>query len=252
MKKNNLLAVACALLLGSVCATPLRAQESGNWSMTVGADAVSHYLWRGMELAGPSLQPSAYFDYEKGDWAVSIGAWGTKSLYENRYGEHYSELDFSVEASWRNLTLSLTDYGEGEYFGPWQEGHFLDFGISYTLSENIPVTFSWYSIINQTFEGSLDGGGFDWAAAFPSYFEVAYDFSVGVVDFSAAAGLWPYQSSYYENDDFGICNLNLSAGYEFEFDHGGTLPVAAQIMYNPTWNEFFWGLSVGYYFSLDF
>lgn len=247
MKKNNLLVIACALLLGSVGTTPLRAQESGDWSMTVGADAVSHYLWRGMNLAGPSIQPSAYFDYERGDWAVSLGAWATKSFLK----DDYNELDLSVEASWRNLTVSLTDYGEGEYFGPWQDGHFLDFGLSYTLSENIPVTFSWYSIINQTFEGSMDGGGFDWAGAFPSYFEVAYDFSISVVDFSVAAGLFPYGSVYYENDDFGICNLNLIAGHEFELSHGGTLPVAAQVMYNPMWKDFFWGVSVGYYFSLD-
>lgn len=247
MKKNNVLVIACALLLGSVCITPLRAQESGDWSMTVGADVVSHYLWRGMNLAGPSIQPSAYFDYEKGDWAVSLGLWGTKSFLKN----DYNELDLSVEATWRNLTLSLTDYGEGEYFGPWQDGHFLDFGLSCTLSENIPVTFSWYSIVNQTFEGSMDGGGFDWADAFPSYFEVSYEFPVSVVDCSVAAGLWPYASGYYENDAFGICNLQFSAGHEFEFNHGGTLPVAAQIMYNPTWNEFFWGVSVGYYFSLD-
>ena len=121
-----------------------------------------------------------------------------------------------------------------------------------TLSENIPLTLSWYSIVNQTFEGSMDGGGFDWAAAFPSYVEAAYDFSVSAIDFSVAVGLWPYASPYYENEGFGVCNLNLSAGHEFEFNHGGTLPVAAQIMYNPTWNEFFWGVSVGYYFTLDF
>ena len=250
MKKKNVLLVVCALLLG-VFSAPLRAQERGDWSMTVGADAVSHYLWRGMELGGPSVQPSLYFDYGKGDWAVSLGLWGTRSLFANRYGEHYGELDLSIEASWRNFTLSLADYGEGRYFGPWQEGHFLDFGLSYTLSENIPVTLSWYSIVNQTFEGSLDGGGFDWAAAFPSYFEVAYDFSLSVVDFSVAAGMFPFASGYYENDAFGICNLHLSAGHEFEFQHGGTLPMAAQIMYNPVFNEFFWGLSVGYYFSLD-
>lgn len=250
MKKKNVLLVVCALLLG-VFSAPLRAQERGDWSMTVGADAVSHYLWRGMELGGPSVQPSLYFDYGKGDWAVSLGLWGTRSLLANRYGEHYGELDLSIEASWRNFTLSLADYGEGRYFGPWQEGHFLDFGFSYTLSENIPVTLSWYSIVNQTFEGSLDGGGFDWAAAFPSYFEVAYDFSLSVVDFSVAAGMFPFASGYYENDAFGICNLHLSAGHEFEFQHGGTLPMAAQIMYNPVFNEFFWGLSVGYYFSLD-
>lgn len=252
MKKNNVLVIACALLLGMSSMTPLCAQERGNWSMTVGADAVSHYLWRGMELGGPSIQPSAYFDYEEGDWAVSLGLWGTKSVFKNRYGEHYNELDLSVEASWRTLTLSLSDYGEGEYFGPWQEGHFLDLGLSWTLSENIPLTLSWYSIVNQTFEGSMDGGGFDWAAAFPSYVEAAYDFSVSAIDFSVAVGLWPYASPYYENEGFGVCNLNLSAGHEFEFNHGGTLPVAAQIMYNPTWNEFFWGVSVGYYFTLDF
>ena len=245
MKKNNFLAIACALLLGSV-STPLRAQESGEWSMTVGADAVSSYLWRGMNLAGPSIQPSAYFDYEKGDWAVSLGAWATKSFLK----DDYDEWDLSVEATWRNITLSLANYSE--YYGEGDKGNYLDFGVSLTLSENIPVTFSWYSIINQFDEGFMDGGsGFDWQAAFPGYFEVAYDFSVSVVDFTVAAGLWPYESEYYENEDFGICNLNLSAGHEFELKHGATLPVSAQFMYNPAWDGFFWGVSVGYYFSLD-
>ena len=245
MKKKDILLIACALLLGSV-STPLRAQESGNWSMTVGADAVSSYLWRGMNLAGPSIQPSAYFDYEKGDWAVSLGAWGTKSLLK----DDYDEWDLSIEATWRNITLSLANYNE--YYSPGDKGNYLDLGASLTLSEDIPVTFSWYSIINTT-EGSMDGGnGFDWQAAFPSYFEVAYDFSLSVVDFTLAAGLWPYGSGYYENDSFGICNLNLIAGHEFELKHGATLPVSAQVMYNPTWNQCFWGVSIGYYFTLDF
>ena len=248
MKKNNLLAIVCTLLLGGAVVAPLGAQERGNWSMTVGADAVSSYLWRGMGLAGPSIQPSAYFDYERGDWAVSLGAWGTKSLLK----DDYNELDFSVEASWRNLTLTVIDYGES-YTVPWQEGHYLDFGLSYTLSENVPITLSWYSIVNQTFEGGVDGGsGFDWAGAFPSYFEVAYDFSLSVVDFSVAVGGIPFASEYYESDVAGISNLNLTAGHEFEFEHGGSLPVSAQVMYNPMANDFFWGVSVGYYFSLDF
>lgn len=246
MKKNNLLVIACALLLGSVGTTPLRAQESGDWSMTVGADAVSHYLWRGMNLAGPSIQPSAYFDYERGDWAVSLGAWGTKSFLK----DDYNELDLSVEASWRNLTVSLANYRE--YYGAEFDDNYLDFGISLTLSEDIPATFSWYSVVNHFTDGFLDGGsGFDFAAAFPSYFEVAYDFSISVVDFSVAAGLLPFAADYYGNEDFGPCNLHLIAGHEFELSHGGTLPVAAQVMYNPMWKDFFWGVSVGYYFSLD-
>lgn len=246
MKKKDILLIACALLLGSA-SIPLCAQESSNWSMTVGADATSSYLWRGMSLAGPSIQPSAYFDYEKGDWAVSIGTWGSKSLLK----DNYDEWDLSIEAAWRNITLSLANYSE--YYGMGDKGNYLDLGVSLTLSEDIPVTFSWYSIINQTAEGAMDGGsGFDWKAAFPSYFEVAYDFSLSVVDFTLAAGLWPYGSSYYGNDSFGICNLNLIAGHEFELKHGATLPVSAQVMYNPTWNECYWGVSIGYYFTLDF
>ena len=107
MKKSNVLAIFCALLIGMV-STPLRAQESGEWSMTVGADATSSYLWRGSKLAGPSIQPSVYFDYEKGDWAVSLGTWASKALLK----DEYNEFDLSVDATWRNITLSLANYRE--------------------------------------------------------------------------------------------------------------------------------------------
>ena len=232
MKKNNVLAMACALLLGMSSVAPLCAGERGDWSMTVGADAVSSYLWRGANSAGPSIQPSAYFDYEKGDWAVSMGAWGSKSFVKG----DYNEFDLSVEATWRNITLSLANYSE--FYGAEFDDNYLDLGLSYTLSEDVPVTFSWYSVLNQP--------------ALPSYFEVAYDFSVSVVDFSVAAGVLPFASDYYGSKGFGVCNLNLSAGHEFEFEHGGSMPVSAQVVYNPMWNDFFWGVSVGYYFSLDF
>lgn len=244
MKKNNLLAIACALLLGSSVA-PLRAQESGDWSMTVGADATSSYLWRGMNLAGPSLQPSVYFDYEKDDWAVSLGTWASKSLIKG----DYNEWDFSVEATWRNITLSLANYRE--YYGAEFDDNYLDLGLSFTLSEDIPVTFSWYSIINQYESAALIPSGYRWNEAFPSYFEVAYDFSLSEVDFTVAAAVLPFAADYYGNDDFGVCNLNITAGYEFEFDNGATLPMSGQVMYNPMWNECFWGVSVGYYFSVD-
>ena len=234
MKKNNVLAVLSALLLGMSSAAPLGAQERGDWSMTVGVDAVSKSLWRGMDLGGPSIQPTGTFDYEKGDWAICLGFWGTKTIV----GDPYSELDLFVEASWKNLTLSLTDYGYDRYFGPWRDWHDLDLGLSYTLSEEVPVTFSWYSVLNQP--------------ALPSYFEVNYDFSVSVVDFSVAAGVLPFASDYYGSEGFSVCNLNLSVGHEFEFEHGGSLPVSAQVMYNPMWKDFFWSVSVGYYFSLDF
>lgn len=249
MKRIHVLASLCAILLGASSIAPLSAQERGQWSLSVGADAASVNLWRGIAGGGLCLQPSAYFDYAQGDWTVSLGSWATTSMTKGRYGDHYDEWDLSAEASWRGLTLSLANYNE--YYDRAFGGSFLDLGLSLTLSENVPVTFSWYTILNKYHEAALIPSGYRWSEAFPSYFEVAYDFSLSVVDFSVAAGMLPFASGYYENDSFGICNLYLSAGHEFEFQHGGTLPVAAQLMYNPMGGEFFWGLSVGYYFSLD-
>ena len=246
MKKSHVLAKVCAILLGISAATPLCAQESGEWSMTVSADVVSNYLWRGSSLAGPSIQPSTYFDYEKGDWAVSLGAWGTKSFLK----DDYNEWDLSIEATWRNITLSLANYSE--YYGAELDDNYIDLGVSLTLSENIPITFSWYSIINQYDNAALIPSGYRWNKAFPSYFEVTYDFSVSVVDFTIAAGMLPFVTGYYENEDYGICNLSLNAGHEFELNDSSVLPISAQFVYNPMERAFFWGLSVGYYFSLDF
>jgi hypothetical protein len=245
MKKSHVLAKVCAILLGISTATPLCAQESGEWSMTVSADVVSNYLWRGSSLAGPSIQPSTYFDYEKGDWAVSLGAWGTKSFLK----DDYNEWDLSIEATWRNITLSLANYSE--YYGAELDDNYIDLGVSLTLSENIPITLSWYSIINQYDNAALIPSGYRWSEAFPSYFEVAYDFSLSVVDFTATIGMLPFASEYYGNEEFGICNLNLSAGHEFELTNGTTIPVSCQLMYNPIYKKTYWGVSVGYYFSLD-
>jgi hypothetical protein len=81
---------------------------------------------------------------------------------------------------------------------------------------------------------------------------VAYDFSLSVVDFTATVGALPFASEYYGAESYGLCNMSFVAGHEFEFEHGGSLPISAQVMYNPAWEAFSWGVSVGYYFSLDF
>ena len=150
------------------------------------------------------------------------GAWASKSFVKG----DYNEFDLSVEATWRNIAVSLANYRE--YYGAAFDDNYLDFGLSYTLSEDVPVTFSWYSIVNHLDGGIWDGSNrFHWVDAFPSYFEVTYDFSLSVVDFTVAAGLLPFASDYYSNDNFGPCNLNVVAGHEFEFKHGGALPVSA-------------------------
>lgn len=232
MKINKIFAIAFAFICLLGTSANVKAQESSTLSMTVGADVTNKYLWRGMELAKGSFQPSAYLNYEKGDWAVSVGAWGTKAFKK----DEFNELDLSAELSWKNLTFSVTNYRE--YYGSEFDDNYLDLGLSWTLSENIPLTLSWYSIVNQT--------------NCPSYLELSYEQSVSVIDLRAAVGILPFKApDYYGNDKFEVCNLNLSAGHEFELNDKMSIPVSAQMMYNPMLEDFYWSVSGGFYFTFD-
>lgn len=236
MRKSKFFAIVCTIIIALTNNSNAQAQESGNWSMTVGADVTNQFLWRGLELSDAAVQPSVSFDYEKGDWALSIGAWGSKAFKS----DDFNELDLSAELSWKNFTLSATNYSE--YYGSEFDSHYLDLGLSWTLSEKIPLTVSWYSIVNKS-----------WDKAFPSYLELSYALSVWEIDFNAAVGMLPFKSpDYYGNEEFSICNLNLSATHEFELNEKMTVPVSAQIMYNPDLKDLYWAVSAGYYFTLDF
>lgn len=223
------------LLFGGVMMlTPLHAQEAGEWSVGAGADFVSGYWWRGFNLADGSVQPSVSVDYEKGDWSLSFGLWATQSLW----GDTYKELDLSVEASWKGFTLSVTDYYDCETFAPFNVGHALDVGLSYTLSESIPLTLSWYSIVlGNKADDNL-----------PSYVELSYPFSLSVIDFTAMVGFVPMDSYYYETEHADVTNLGLSAGHEFQLGDWATLPVSVQYNYNPVLDDHFFGGGVGIYF----
>lgn len=208
------------------------AQENKNWSMTIGAEATNKYLWRGLELSDAAIQPSVCFDYEKGDWALSIGAYGSKALEK----DNYNEIEFSAEVSWKNFTFYAANYSE--FYGSEFDKHYIDLGLGWTLSEKIPLRVEWYGIVN-------DG-------RFPSYLELSYGFSLAEIDFNAAVGAYPFKSDYYYNEDFCISNLNLSACHEFELNEKMALPVSAQIVYNPELKDFYWSMSTGFYFTLDF
>lgn len=237
MKTDKLLLAILAMSFGGF-ANPLQAQEAdsdGGWSLTVGTDVVSGYWWQGLKLADASLQPSVSLDYEKGDFSLSFGAWGSKSLMS----PHYNELDLSVGATWKQFGLTLTDYYDFSYgYFPYNEGHSLDVGLTYTVSEALPLTLSCNGLVL----------GNRYGDDLPLYIQLAYDFSIWEIDLGVVAGGVPMKSEYYETDQADFVNLGISAGHEFEFG-SCTLPVSVQYNYNPSHDEHFFGGGIGFYFS---
>lgn len=240
MKLRRQLIAALFFSIGG-CIMPALAQETESeedgWSLTLGMDAVSGYWWQGLKLADASVQPSASFDYVKGDWGLSLGAWGSKSLSS----PHYDELDLSAGITWKQFGLTLTDYFDFSYnLFPYNEGHSLDVGMTYTVSEALPLTLSWNGLVL----------GNRYGDDIPMYIQLAYDFSIWEIDMNVVAGGVPMKSEYYGTEQADFVNLGVMAGHEFDLGTF-TLPVSVQYNYNPSQDDHFFGAGVGFYFSTD-
>ena len=75
MKTRNVkLGVIAIALLSAVM--PFTAKAQDKVEASVGADIVSGYIWRGQDLGGVSLQPSASVAYK----GFSLGAWGSVGI----------------------------------------------------------------------------------------------------------------------------------------------------------------------------
>ena len=109
MKKTaKLLSLAVALLAGFGGT----AQAEG---FKVGADVVSSYVWRGLNLGEPpAIQPA--FSYTFAGSNIVVGAWGSYALNDtitsknsgNKYG--YQEVDLYATVPVGPFSLSIIDY----------------------------------------------------------------------------------------------------------------------------------------------
>lgn len=236
MKKVSMMSAFAAA--GMMIATPAFAEEpEPAVSLSVGADVVSSYIWRGQELGGFSVQPSATITFNKAN--ISLGAWASAELFEKGGAVNVMEFDWTL--SWspiEPLTIALTDYylSSNSYFGDWnfsaRASHNLEAQLGYDFG---PVALSWNTCLT----------GFDHRVSnnelkrnYSTYFEVSAPFKLGGVDCSAAVGarLWDDAFTAQDgNDKFNVCNISLTANKEVFH-----LPLMGQIVFNPqTDNAYF-------------
>jgi hypothetical protein len=205
MKKMNRVAAVIVLLVG-LAAVPAMTMAQ---DISVGADIVSSYVWRGMDC-GDSAAVQPYVEFSSGGFA--IGAWGSYTLGSD---EDVSEADLYVGYGFENgLYVGLTDY------------YFPGDGVEYLDTED------------HTYEANLgyEAGAFSFSANMyfeddnnedDMYFEVGYDFGL------ASIFLGGGDEAYTEDGDFAICNLGISADKEIEITDTFTLPMFGSVIVNP-------------------
>ena len=110
-------------------------------------------------------------------------------------------------------------------------GRSIEVGASWVVSEKIPFTLSWYTILF----GAADVNSRD-ERAYSSYFEIAYPFQVKGIDMKAGVGMVPWNAygTYGVDRDFYVQNVFLNAGKTWNIGRNDDMNIG--LFTNLIWN----------------
>ena len=220
------------------------AEDDGKCDLSISAEVVSTYVWRGSYQTGTSIQP--FMEFTVGGF--SLGTWGSVDIA----GFGYKEVDLMASFSFKNVTVGLYDtWIAGEmnynYFDLSKTTlHLLEAWVAYSF-DRIPLSIGWYTSIagDETCSKYLKNGKLK--NAFPTYIEVTYTFPVRKTILEAAIGVSPWKSSTLYNrydeggmtDGFAVVNLSLKASRDIKMTDSYSLPVFGQLIFNPAKEDTF-------------
>lgn len=237
---KNLLILALALVGVSAFPYQVHAEDKEDTqkkelgiTFEVGADLVSSYLWRGQNLGGISIQPSATFGWK----GLYLSGWANIGSDNWTFENLNPELDVTIGYDNFGLQVDLTHlyyFNNEAYF---QKGGFkvvpddttststMEAHIGFRfgdLVEKVPLRVDWYTTIFGN-----DYNPITQKRAWSTYIEVGYDFNLplGLV-LGASVGITPwlgYYSNYQEvwtnAKTVAINNINLRLERDLELKH---------------------------------
>ena len=200
--------------------------------VSIGGDLVSTYVWRGVYQSGFSLQPEIGLSVG----GFTVGVWGSTDL------DNFKEVDLSVGYSVRGFSVGVTDYwwggqrlGDGRFAPYFKYGdtHYFEGTLAYEFGEKFPLGISWSTM----FAGAdkKENGDRAWSSSV----ELAYPFSVGSVELTAAAGAAPWAAPAWlpgGYDGFQISNVSLKASRAIPVSEKYEIPLFVQLAVNPQLN----------------
>jgi|WetSurMetagenome_2_1015567.scaffolds.fasta_scaffold01847_8 hypothetical protein len=206
-------------------------------SLTAGADAVSRYIWRGINVNDAvNIQPSLTLSVS----GFSVGFWGSYSLASdassNTFGQ---ELD-----TWLGYTYAfengmsigaiVTDYyfaNAGIKWGNFNNyddpdgvgAHTIETGLQIKGPNTFPILFSGYINVYN------DAGS-------NTYFQVDYPTTVAQIPinfFIGASGGSEENPNYYGTEKFNVTNIGAKATKSVKITDEYSLPVSVTFLVNP-------------------
>lgn len=248
------LVLALSLALPAAARAQDGAEDEGA-AVSVGAqvDVASNYVWRGLQISDKAnLQPSIWLDYG----SFELGTWGS---HEFKGDDGYHEQDFWLtyflpEAPVGSFSLTLNDYYVNSDFGSdlFDFDGVVDCGADEGVGDPPRCASGPHT---------LELAGAFSASAIPLDLLLAYNihndpqsapyaeavFHPEVAGFElgfTAGGVLGESQWYYGTADAGFTNLGASIGRSLEAGRF-SIPLSAQIVRNPTFDETYYVLSAG-------
>lgn len=247
-------------LLGITIFSHQLSRAQSTWSFN--GDLMSRYIWRGLDLGGPSpcIQPVLKYSYTSHNLKhnLSAGAWGSYTFS----GSVNEEIDLFASYTFLNqFSFTVTDYffpglntgQKNEYFRYRSDstGHVFEGTLSFQGTEKFPVTllFSMNFYGNDVRKMSNDSTQGD--IVMSKYIEIGYKHSFRQFDFNAWIGAAldnPDKGysplGYYSNKRAGITNVGMKFSRNIPINDGFSIPIQCQLITNPMQQKFWIVLGV--------
>lgn len=229
--------------LSLLLAAPVSAQDKAE--VSVGGDLVSSYVWRGQELGGVSIQPSASVSWK----GLSLTAWGSVGFDS----DDTKEMDWTLGYAYKGFSVSVTDYWFNKstnfksgldmshnyfHYGSAETSHVWEAQVGYDFGF---MAINWYTNIGGN-DGLKDNGD----RAYSSYFSIGAPFSWAGLDWKAEIGATPWATSFYNGGagGFEVSHISIRAEKALHLTEKFTLPLSVQAICNPATEDFYFVLGL--------
>ncbi len=217
--------------------------EKPAFEYSFGTDVVSSYVFRGTTLSvGPSIQPAAEISYA----GLTFGTWANAGVFDSGANEldlflNYSIGGFSIGATHFYYFDGVAGDDKASFFG---DGTQTEVMLSYTISDEIPLSVSWYTMVGGSEKGYLTDLD---KRAFSSYIELGYSHSLPYnLSLSYTVGMSPWTGCWGEG--FTVPNLSTRLDYELALGDVCTMNAFLQPVYNTVTDKFNCVLGCGFWF----
>jgi hypothetical protein len=206
-------------------------------SVSAGADIVSRYIWRGLNVNDAiNIQPALSLSVS----GFSVGFWGSYSLSNNSSEDIYGqELDTWISYSYAfengmSIGAIVTDYyfanagikwgNFNNYDDPEGPGsHTIETGLLLKGPNSFPLSLSGFINVYN------DAGN-------NTYFQIDYPVTVAEVPlnfFIGASGGSEENPGYYGTETFNVTNVGVKATKSVKITEDYSLPVSVTFLINP-------------------